>query len=313
MEKIYSQAPEMLSNQESVENEPTIESIRPLTLSIDFDGDGPLEAYDIIDVFPHGEERDIPVCMFTGFGNQASDYVTALKTIAHSQERRTLAWEDRKGLDIGPVRYDREKDIPTTQLAKVLGTLEALRYLDAEKVDVVAHSEGSIHAVLAAYMYPEKFRKLVLVNPAGMTGGGGLTTLIKGALKEGIARSYKMVRGEQVEKKTEKSFTPDFVRHQLESILNISQSQIHHMLESLRENDEVEVTLVHTSDDRLFDFSDIEKVLQSGKTGNPADYVDKLHIAPEGGHSGLFQNSKVFAEHVLPFLGKGSLGSQEAV
>ena len=296
---------------EDIEEIKGIESIRPLRLEVDFDGEGPLGSYEVLDVFPNGKEQDIPAVFFAGFANQASDYLTALKTTALEGKRRAIAWEDRKGLDIGPVRYDHEAHVPRTQLSKVLGVIESLEYLGADRVDAIAHSEGAIHAIVAASLYPEKFRSITLVNPAGIVGNQGFTSLMKGVLREAFDRIRNWGKADRSIGGTKKVMNAQYAKHLLESMFNISKSQLHGMLEELRKNDEVKVAIVHTRDDRLFDFSEMEKVLKSGKSGSVEDYVDRMHVVDQGGHSNLLASVESVKKHVLGPLADLNANRQE--
>lgn len=67
--------------------------------------------------------------------------------------------------------FDKETHHKANTLQKVL---EAT---NIDKADVIAHSEGSLNAVLAALQNPDKFGSLVLVAPAGMIGSDSIFKL----------------------------------------------------------------------------------------------------------------------------------------
>jgi pimeloyl-ACP methyl ester carboxylesterase len=67
--------------------------------------------------------------------------------------------------------------------------LKVVEQMGAEKVDVIAHSEGALNAILAAKLYPEKFRNIVLVAPAGLIGKDSVPRL-SGRFMAKVARGY---------------------------------------------------------------------------------------------------------------------------
>ena len=66
------------------------------------------------------------------------------------------------------------KNIPLTEFRKaealVAFTREAARTSQTGKVNIIGHSEGGANGLIAAFLAPELFERVILVNPAGQSG-----------------------------------------------------------------------------------------------------------------------------------------------
>ncbi|MBI3630948.1 MAG: alpha/beta hydrolase [Candidatus Sungbacteria bacterium] len=111
--------------------------------------------------------------------------------------RRTLTVDASHGIaseNIPESATAQGREIHDIELRKVAALLKTLDEKDIAQTDIVAHSEGAIYGVMAALLRPERFRNLVLVDPAGMVGEDTQTRLVKGAaldLSLQMARIYK--------------------------------------------------------------------------------------------------------------------------
>ena len=56
--------------------------------------------------------------------------------------------------------------------------LSIFNFLSIDKVNLIAHSEGAINAVLAAHVTPSKFRDILLVGPGGLVENEGFLELL---------------------------------------------------------------------------------------------------------------------------------------
>jgi pimeloyl-ACP methyl ester carboxylesterase len=64
-------------------------------------------------------------------------------------------------------------------MQKALSIIEVLNKKGIDKIDAVGHSEGGLNLAIAAILYPERFRNIVLVSPAGMIENDSSLDLIK--------------------------------------------------------------------------------------------------------------------------------------
>lgn len=148
------------------------------------------EKVEFIDLVPEGQKSETPVFVVPGWAETPETLKETIRTFFEAK-RRTLSIKHGRYVprisdeDTSPILSDAEKvivsqyrlqeqnaDIPIPELLKAKAILAALDECHIEKTDVVAHSEGAINSIIAAILSPEKFRNIILVGPAGITGKG---------------------------------------------------------------------------------------------------------------------------------------------
>jgi pimeloyl-ACP methyl ester carboxylesterase len=225
----------------------------------------------VIDLKPEKLKSEVPTMLLRGWGTNADVFKTNLKEIA-SDNRRAITVNEPYGIDVEniPDEKRREHDIPEVELRKVAALLKTIEEKELDKVDLVTHSEGSIYGIYAALLRPDKFRNMVLVDPAGMVGESSQSKLLKGAaldialqtgrilknlLKEGGVDAFKksLVGG-----RVSGQVFAGSPKHVTESIGVIAQSQIHELLGILRELG-IKISIIHGVDDNFFPMEDVQK------------------------------------------------------
>ncbi|MDP3997262.1 MAG: alpha/beta hydrolase [bacterium] len=121
---------------------------------------GQLEIYD---VSPEKAKTDVPVIVAPGWAANAAVFKDNMRELA-DRERRAISFGNYHGIENNLANTENIPNVEWRKVAALIGTIEAQ---NLDKVDVVAHSEGAIYTLLAANIYPEKFRNIVLVDPAG--------------------------------------------------------------------------------------------------------------------------------------------------
>src|SRR3989338_10760046 len=202
---------------------------------------------DIIDIKPERPKTEVPTFLLRGWGTIPEVYRNNIIYLAE-RGRRILAVNAPHGIDSANIQEsatEHGKEIHDIELRKVAALLKSLDEKGIEQTDIVAHSEGAIYGVLAALLRPEKFRNMVLVDPAGMVGEDTKGRLVKGvALDIGlqIARIYKKLltkEGFEAFKQSStaaKALVEVFAsnpRHTVESIGVIAETQIHEILQKI--------------------------------------------------------------------------------
>ncbi|MEK7133642.1 MAG: alpha/beta fold hydrolase [Patescibacteria group bacterium] len=134
---------------------------------------------EVVDISPENPKTDVPVLLAPAWACSINVYKPAIETLAskgrrvislnHARNRRDSSF-DEKLLD----QYS------AAELTKAFNFLDVLDQKKIEKVDVIAHSEGCLNAVIAATLRPDKFRNLVLFAPAGLIGDDNAWRLLKG-------------------------------------------------------------------------------------------------------------------------------------
>lgn len=143
---------------------PVIKELKPNRTSHSIESFG--GKLEVVDITPEHPASDVPVLIAGGWSEGSWSLEQSAEEISEGNNPRRVLLIDhaRHGKPDTDSDYSRETNHRANSL------LSALDELGIEKADVIAHSEGALDAVLAAVQYPEKFRSLVLVAPAGMIG-----------------------------------------------------------------------------------------------------------------------------------------------
>ena len=126
------------------------------------------EKVKLYDMRPEHEKTSVPVLCVSGFSGNAELWKKNMREF-YALGRRSIILDGSHG-----VEYDEEEVGKLDARArgpekrKVAAMFTALDGAHVEKADAVGHSKGCIDVVLAAYAYPERFRNIVLIEPAGM-------------------------------------------------------------------------------------------------------------------------------------------------
>jgi pimeloyl-ACP methyl ester carboxylesterase len=297
-----------------------------------------------------------PIVFMQGFMATASDYDTTLATMAERTGRRVVAWNEIVGLDVGEgeqfeveagqpigptpesIRYDHESEIPDTQLQKVLGMKELLNRLDIRKATAVAHSEGCIHALALELLSSDTadksitetedgeikreeggsslFKKMILLNPAGVLDKGVAGMVIDGVREGALRKRFLGAFG------TPEDYLPtgyrdfgegglakkmEIGKHAAKSILNMSRTDAVDMLVELdykyyREHeDEPMISFVLGDEDRLFPAEKVNRKLgYSPALFNTEEIIDM----DDTDHAGAMLDPQRMIKYVMPLLQK---------
>ncbi|HTR18472.1 MAG TPA: hypothetical protein VMH91_00610 [Candidatus Paceibacterota bacterium] len=135
------------------------------------------EKIDLYDMRPEHEKTPVPTLLVSGFTGTAELWKKNMREL-YTLGRRTLVVDGSHGVDYDPNETNLDKRAMDPEYRKVAAMSAALDGAHVEKADAVAHSKGCIDLVLAAYAYPERFRNIVLIEPAGMNPNESLVQVI---------------------------------------------------------------------------------------------------------------------------------------
>ncbi|MFZ3057815.1 MAG: alpha/beta hydrolase [Minisyncoccales bacterium] len=253
-----------------------------------------LEKYDFIknedikEINPEKVKDEMPVFVSPGWGVVPESQEESLKTISE---------EGRKVLTIS---FSRERkveqsdtDIPTAELQKALSIIEAISKKGINRVDAIGHSEGGLNLVIAANLFPEKFRNIVLVSPAGMIENDSSLNLMKrfiideGIQELGVDKSIFFKYIKEVFKYSIKGSKLSYEEISACAVANIFQ-----MTEQLREKG-VKVGFICGANDKVFPIEEVVK--RVGKEN--ADHF----LSTKGDHGSFIFNKEhaLLAENLL--------------
>ncbi|MFA7244649.1 MAG: alpha/beta hydrolase [Candidatus Magasanikbacteria bacterium] len=214
--------------------------------------DGPLMIHEII---PEND-REIPVFISSGFTQGADTIEPIAVGLADKGDRRVI-FPDLPHGNPSSVR-DRELwNESEYHHGKAMTIIKTLEEIDISKTDIVGHSEGCISIIFAAALYPEKFRNIVLVNPAGLIGKDSLLATAKRFLKN-LRVSAEQVKQDQAVAEVSKLGKPERdgnFKKDLKKTYNSAKSITMTELEEIMAivvSKGIKISIIHTEDDNIF-------------------------------------------------------------
>lgn len=237
---------------------------------------GPTEIVDIKPVF---QKDTVPVLLAPGWGDTHQSYEKSLEII-HDGGRRVLSVSHpRRGESA--VQYS---DFPVAEARKVQSLIGIIDQKNLGKVDVVAHSEGAIYAIIAATLHPDKFRNLVLVSPGGLIGEDKFHKLVTRMLTSGFRDTTQAMRSSHEKapffnaaRKMARYFAEN-PKRAIEELNAIAKSDILKMVKNLHD-DGIGIAIIQGENDPIFPISRIGEVLKGSK-----DSIDGFYSF-KGGHN----------------------------
>ena len=268
-----------------------------------------LKWQDILDLFDQKVElidreshrlnaHALPVLMVPGFSGNA-EVVREHAAALAGRGRRTLCVNAPHGIAIE--HHWHGHVLPFPQLRKAVALLGTLQKKKLSRVDAIGYSEASITIAIAARLQPEKFRTIVLMNPAGMIGNDSVLRLLLRfffdklhEMGEEISRNFREKRSAREKMKAafrilrEKTWC--VLSDPLEStreIRAISRTQIHEWLRELQEQHGIKVAIVQSAGDRVFPRAKMDAFIE-------AAHIPEHHLFYElqGTHDVVLANPK---------------------
>lgn len=142
----------------------------------------------VVDIRPGELKDDTPILIAPGWTENYDPYRRSLRIVSETG-RRTLSFDYSR---LGG-KVENEVEYPLAEVRKAKQILNVLTAKGIDRVDVIAHSEGAINALIAAAIDPSKFRNIVLDRPMGMVGPENLGDLahrwFENRKREGAERS----------------------------------------------------------------------------------------------------------------------------
>lgn len=240
----------------------------------------------VIDKTPEEVVDETPVLYAPGWMGTLLRAENTMDAIVSHKRRAVTVQYMRESGKVEPDRKNRKIEL---QKAGMLdGVIDAKQL---GRVDVIAHSEGAVNALIAACAAPEKFRNIVLMNPAGLIGHDNPLSFLwrfaksgkdsKGKIKEAIeeaARPESRYTEEEMEKIVERDKAVSAATSKevgankkmfASEIGALADSDIFEMLEYLRDHD-VKIAVVAGASDQLFPIERMgrEFVKRYGDRGN---------------------------------------------
>ncbi len=251
---------------------------------------------EIVDVCPEKEKEKTPVVIAPGWNATLEVFKDNILTMA-KLGRRTISIDSPHG-----IKTEKDENYPTVELKKVAALIEIIEKKGIDKIDAVGHSEAGIYLSIAATLYPEKFRNIVLVNPGGMIGKDNIGRLLVDFSKDIIKQVVKCAKDKDYLKPTLKAFWEGgkSIRSDplgaIKEVFAISDSQIHKLLQQLKKQG-IGISIIHSVDDKAFPMDRVQKIAKT-------DQLDGFYSV-KGTHNEFYLKPKEYtklAEHALTAL-----------
>ena len=240
---------------------------------------------EIVDIKPVLQKDIVPILLAPGWGDTPQAYEECLKII-HDGNRRVLSVSHpRRGKSVAE-----ETDFPMAETRKVQSLISIIDQKNLEKVDVIAHSEGAIYTIIAATLYPEKFRNIVLVNPGGLIGQDKFHKLVGRMLVSAVHDITQAMRNPyerrpltNAAKEIAKYFSKN-PKRATEELSAIAKSDIREMVKKLHESG-IGISVVAGVDDSIFPIKPMMKVL------NRQEALIEGFYSVKGGHNKIITDA----------------------
>ena len=135
---------------------------------------------EVVDVSPEKLTDEVPVIMVPGMGADIPVYKDVLGVMVEKNRRAIAYNHSNQGGDLESEATKEEIEIfPKEILRLAYDLLNIIKQKNLSQVDIIAHSEGAMTAIIAAVIHPEKFRNIVLFAPAGLIGKDNIVDLTK--------------------------------------------------------------------------------------------------------------------------------------
>lgn len=231
-----------------------------------------------------------PILLSSGWGETLEALKSVVFSIAKIMGRRVFAC-DYSHLD----NIKGYKDgFPASGYMKAHSFINLLNEKGIDKIDAIAHSEGAINIIIASYLNPERFKKIILVNPSGMMRNDTFYKLVKRFLSETLF--------EPITLDTAKIFLI-YIRYMfrvityvfrnpiqsLREAIGISRFKIFYLLRNIQKNG-VRVAIVVNKNDIIFPAWQVKKSARKAK-------VKDFYLV-EGGHNEIHINPEKFTETI---------------
>jgi len=220
---------------------------------------GDLEITDLIPEYPKDE---VPVILLSGWGETPITHKDSLQTIKKTG-RRAIAIRTPR---LGGVKS--EDGYPKAEYNKARALIDTLNKKEIREVDIIAHSEGSIPAIIAAELFPERIRSIIFVEPAGLMDKDSRVKLALRFCTMLAKDAGRFLQGTKAEKANLFRASGEALKYfasnpkrAIEEAGTIASADIYNLLEKIEELG-VKVSIIQSTEDTIFP---MDKVLKTAK------------------------------------------------
>ena len=238
-----------------------------------------------VDVIPTVLKSSVPIFIAPGWGETPKTFKDLARLLFDAGFRVISVTHPRQDL-----KLITKSNISRLEFQKAEIILAVFESLEVKKVNVIAHSEGAINAVIAAHVTPFLFNDILLVGPGGLVESEGFIELVSrfiGNMVQGggrvftdpVARMHLLRSGVE----TFKYFLMNPVMSLLEGSA-ISRTHLQSYLTELHENN-ISIGVIHGVDDVVFPLKKMKNLSDLG-------WIDFREV--KGDHSDIYAHPENF-------------------
>ncbi|HLL61235.1 MAG TPA: alpha/beta fold hydrolase [Candidatus Nitrosocosmicus sp.] len=254
----------------------------------------------ILDRQPSELKTSVPVLLSLGWGETPKVFEDVMSVLTENQRRvLALSYTGTRNVDVEssfpdidvgkPIiaNADLDEKYPDIEVGKAMAMLQMMEEKGIEQADIIAHSGGAISVLIAASLNPEKFRNIVLANPAGLIGKDTFPRLVKGLTMQSLRDTMRLLSTDPAKKNVLRLFKEvgKFVfRHPIQGLkegIAISNSDIYSLIKELKEadNSSIKISIMAGVEDEIFPMQEYQDTLEKG--------VLDGFLSMKGGHNEL--------------------------
>ena len=266
------------------------------------------EEVDLYDMRPREQKTSVPVMMVGGFDYNVESWKKNMREFV-SRGRRAIMVDAVHGVRRDPevkksinAATDKATNVEYRKITALMAGIDAA---GVEKIDAVAHSEGCIDLLIAAVSYPERFRNIILVEPAGMIGKDSLLGLAgrnnKGEVPAMNEAHDAQKRGDprfRFEMHSDDQMFPEAKRTLIDrlrsvpELFSIAGIQVADLLRKVKEKG-IGIIIVSSPEDKMFP---IERMIGTVKRDEKGDIVFDENRKPVMEKKGTIGNERMADE-----------------
>jgi len=249
-----------------------------------------------VDIKPEKLKTEVPTFIAHGWGVTGKIFNDVANNLAE-HNRRVIFLDTAHGIDT----REKHEGVPEEEMRKIDAMIKVLNEKGIEKVDVVAHSEAGFNMVLAAKLYPERFRNLVLIDPAGIIGEDRFSRLALGAAYDTAIQTKRAIMEPSLKRPAaniKKEVLKTILKtpfQTLKEVIAIAKSDTKEIIKEIRAMG-IGVSIIHTVDDKFFP---MEKVQNTFTRENKEEetMLDGFYSA-KGTHNEILLRPKEYSDLV---------------
>jgi pimeloyl-ACP methyl ester carboxylesterase len=252
------------------------------------------------------EKLNLPIMFCPGWIQNSESQKRNLRTM-YKEGCRMILPDSLHGIPTKELEKNGStKGMAKAELRKAAMLLATLNERSVDQVDAIAHSEGAINLVMAALLAPERFRNIVLIDPAGMIGKDNLIGLAVRSQRENTQLAQARKAGAKFEYDFEGVSDDPYFKgtpiKTLKEVIAIANSNIQGMLAALRAKG-IGVTVINGAEDLQFPTAKMQRA-----TG-----IENVRgfVSVKGAHHAFFQQPSIYSGPVLHQL--AALANRKAI